>query len=80
MCCDPLNAELIAARPSHLVFRFTVGAERNAFHWLCQSRRSHHTHPFLTNFTSKDFLHVSSLTRNPIWRSPSSILSIETPF
>lgn len=80
VCGDALNVELVAARPSHFVFRFAVGAERNAFHWFRKPCRSNYTQPLLTHFASKDFLHVSSLPGNLIWRSPSSILSIQTPF
>src|SRR4029077_11927057 len=74
MCRGPLNVELIAARPSCFSLYKQGGARSTGF-----ASPVHPTHPFLTDFTSKDFLHVSSLTRNPIWRSPSSILSVQTP-
>src|SRR5208337_4996179 len=66
MSGDALNVELVATRPGYLVFRFAVGAQRNTFHWFRQPCRSHHTHPFLTHCTSKDFLHVSSSRRKLI--------------
>src|SRR4029077_20613840 len=73
MCRGPLNVELIAARPSCFSL-YRQGATRSTGF----ASPVHPTHPFLTEFTSKDFLHVSCLTRNPIWRSPSSILSIHS--
>ncbi len=66
---DALHVELVALRPLHLVFGFTVGAEDDALDFFPQSRGSDYTHSTLTVLTSEDSLHMPSLSS---WEEPAT--------
>lgn len=72
---DALHVELVALRPYHFIFGFTVRAEHHALDFFSQPRGSDYTHPTLTVVTSEDFLHMPSLSNSeePEFRNSSSV-------